>query len=142
LSDFTHKVFQVSDIAMCTYGFAFIGERNVAAHVAEFARAHQDESDLEPRQCGEDLAAFIGPRLDAELAALPQPLGDDQIALGFLVGGYGSNGAELWDVTLPQRSVTPIPTPGAAWRGQTDVIQRILKGWDATSLLPLVKTRS
>ena len=56
-------------------------------------------------------------------------------ALGFLVGGYDDAGVgEAWEVTLPDRAVEQIATTanggGAAWRGQSDVVTRIVRGSD------------
>ena len=36
-SDFTHKVFAPGGVAVATYGEAFVDERSIASHMAEFA---------------------------------------------------------------------------------------------------------
>ena len=56
-------------------------------------------------------------------------------ALGFLVGGYDAAGVgEAWEVILPDRIIEPIATTadggGAAWRGQSDVVTRLIRGSD------------
>src|ERR1700674_4216165 len=38
LSDFTHKVFQVGNVAVASYGFAFVNGRNIAGHMGDFVR--------------------------------------------------------------------------------------------------------
>jgi hypothetical protein len=38
LSDYTHKVFKVANIAIATYGYAFLSMRNIAGHMSEFAQ--------------------------------------------------------------------------------------------------------
>ena len=63
-------------------------------------------------------------------------------ALGFLVSGYDDAGVgEAWEVTLPDRAVEQIATTanggGAAWRGQSDVVTRIVRGADLELLVRL-----
>ena len=36
-SDFTHKVFASGEVAVATYGEAFVDDRSIASHMAEFA---------------------------------------------------------------------------------------------------------
>ena len=66
----------------------------------------------------------------------------DVAALGFLVSGYDDAGVgEAWEVTLPERAVEQIATTanggGAAWRGQSDVVTRIVRGADLELLVRL-----
>jgi hypothetical protein len=134
-SDFTHKVFEAGGVAVVTYGEAFVADRSIASHMAEFAVAEAGNCD-HPGTAAHRLAAFFGDRYDA------QPDGEDGevpppgvAALGFLVGGYDDAGVgEAWEVTLPERAVEPIATTanggGAAWRGQSDVVTRIVRGSD------------
>ena len=52
-------------------------------------------------------------------------------ALGLLVGGYSDGAGTLYEVTFPSREVALIANTaggGAAWRGQTDVVVRLMKG--------------
>jgi hypothetical protein len=61
--------------------------------------------------------------------ALSETLVVDQ--LGFLVGGYDGDSGEVFEVGLPSGVVNQLATTskaGAAWRGQTEVVQRIHKG--------------
>jgi hypothetical protein len=134
LSDYTHKVFQVESSALSTYGGAFVNGKNVAGHLAEFAALHNG-SNLDAHQCGDELVNFLGPRIDADIATLPAPLPANTIVLGFLVGGYGNANAELWEVTFPQKTCLQLGGPGCcAWRGQTDVIGRLVKGYDPVAI--------
>ncbi len=135
-SDFTHKVFESGGVAVATYGEAFVADRSIASHMAEFAVVEAGNCD-HPGPTAGNLAAFFGDRYDAYVDELP---GDDRpppgvAALGFLVSGYDDAGVgEAWEVTLPDRSVEPIATTanggGAAWRGQSDVVTRIVRGSD------------
>jgi hypothetical protein len=135
-SDFTHKVFESGGVAVATYGEAFVADRSIASHMAEFAVVEAGNCD-HPGPTARNLAEFFGDRYDAHVAELP----DDATpppgvaALGFLVSGYDDAGVgEAWEVTLPDRSVEPIATTanggGAAWRGQSDVVTRIVRGSD------------
>lgn len=135
-SDFTHKVFESGGVAVATYGEAFVADRSIASHMAEFAVVEAGNCD-HPGPTARKLAAFFGDRYDAhvdELAAEETPP-PGVAALGFLVSGYDDAGVgEAWEVTLPDRSVDTIATTanggGAAWRGQSDVVTRIVRGSD------------
>jgi hypothetical protein len=143
-SDFTHKVFAPGGVAVATYGEAFVDERSIASHMAEFAVVEAGNC-AHPGPTARKLAAFFGDRYDAHRAAL----GDDEgapppgvAALGFLVSGYDDTGVgEAWEVTLPDRAVEQIATTanggGAAWRGQSDVVTRIVRGADLELLVRL-----
>jgi len=78
----------------------------------------------------------FGARYDAQASDDPDDVSPPPIAaLGFLVGGYDAAGVgEAWEVVLPERIVERIATTteggGAAWRGQSDVITRIVRGSD------------
>jgi hypothetical protein len=136
-SDFTHKVFESGGVAVATYGEAFVADRSIASHMAEFAVIETGNCQ-HPGPTAGKLAEFFGDRYDEHLAGAT---GDDDApppgvaALGFLVSGYDDGGVgEAWEVTLPDRSVEPIATTanggGAAWRGQSDVVTRIVRGSD------------
>ncbi len=134
-SDFTHKVFEAGGVAVTTYGEAFVADRSIASHMAEFAVAAADDC-LHPGPAAHRLAEFFGDRYDVQAADDPDVRPPPGVAaLGFLVGGYDDAGVgEAWEVTLPDRSVEPIATTanggGAAWRGQSDVVTRIVRGSD------------
>ena len=144
-SDFTHKVFASGEVAVATYGEAFVDDRSIASHMAEFAVVEAGNC-AHPGPVAERLAAFFGDRYDAQWA---DALDDDEgapppgvAALGFLVSGYDDAGlGEAWEVTLPDRAVEQIATTanggGAAWRGQSDVVTRIVRGADLELLARL-----
>ena len=133
--DFTHKVFPSGRVAVATYGEAFVLGRSVASHMAEFA-ARESGNCEHPGPTARRLAEFFGDRYDQETLAEPDQISPPSVAaLGFLVGGYNDAGVgEAWEVALPDRAVEPIATTaeggGAAWRGQSDVVTRIMRGSD------------
>lgn len=138
LSDYTHKVFQAGDAAIATYGWAFLSERNIAGHMAEFTEA-EGVAELPLDQLANRLAEFFGARYEAHIAANPQDTPDpDQLALGFLVGGYLEGRGRTYEITYPGGNVNArndsVDNPGASWRGQTDVISRLVKGVDMNAL--------
>lgn len=143
-SDFTHKVFASGEVAVATYGEAFVDDRSIASHMAEFAVVEGDNC-AHPGPVAERLAAFFGDRYDAQWADAPDDEGAPPpgvAALGFLVSGYDDAGlGEAREVTLPDRAVEQIATTanggGAAWRGQSDVVTRIVRGADLELLARL-----
>lgn len=145
-SDFTHKVFDAEEVAVATFGEAFIDGRNVASHMAEFV-ATKAGSCSTPQNGAAELADFFGRRYDAWVAAAQQPAPPPNItALGFLVGGYGNGVGEVYEVSIPARTATLIATTanggGAAWRGQTDVVTRMIRGSDLELLGRLAPARN
>ena len=142
LSDYTHKVFKVGNVAVTTYGYAFLLGRNIAGHMSEFARtcAGTDEPGPSAKVVAEALAPFMGERFDQHQATVKEaPLGPGEAGLGFLVAGYDDGAGCLHEVTFPGGAVTPIASTngggGAAWRGQTDVVARLVKGCDIDLLV-------
>jgi hypothetical protein len=134
-SDFTHKVFQSGGVAVATYGEAFLLGRSISSHMAEFAATEVGSCD-HPESAAQALAQFFGERYGRHLSTsgLPSPP-SGVTALGFLVGGYAPTGVgELWEVSIPDQTTLPVATTqnggGAAWRGQTDVVTRIVRGAD------------
>ena len=47
LSDYAHKVFQVGECAVATYGWAFVGNRNIAGHMYDVMTATDSEDSPE-----------------------------------------------------------------------------------------------
>ncbi len=144
-SNFTHKVFGSGRVAVATWGEAFVLGRSVASHMAEFAAAEAGNCD-HPEVAAERLAGHFGDLFDqmlptdADLAAPAQ-----QSVLGFLVAGYDERGvAEAWEVNVLHRSIGLVATTedggAAVWRGQSDVVNRLLLGYDEELLLRLAST--
>jgi hypothetical protein len=143
LSDFTHKVFQVGSNVVATYGWAFLQQRNVAGHMVEL---EAEGASLDVEQLANHLKEFFGKRVDDHIAEgldpAPPP-GTD--VLGFLVGGYKDGIGHVYEALLPTRKVEPqhdtLQGTGAAWRGQTGVIGRLVKGVD-WEVLPLLAEKA
>jgi len=133
LSDFTHKVFETGTSAVATYGWAFLLDQNVASHVAALGAT---DFGVSPSAVATKLADVFGDIMARHIAdgRDPEPATD---VLGFLVGGYDdASSPELYEALLPSGTVVPLISgggsqgTGAAWRGQTDAIRRLIKGID------------
>jgi 20S proteasome alpha/beta subunit len=134
LSDFTHKVFEVGQAAVATYGWAFLEGRNIAGHMADL-QTDPAVAALPVEQLAHRLAEFFGEAYDRHLAAgLDSQPPEGWTVLGFLIGGYLNGVGHVYEVRFPGRTVDLLfdtaTNPGAAWRGQTDVIVRLVKGVD------------
>ena len=107
-SDFTHKVFAPGGVAVATYGEAFVEDRSIASHMAEFAVVEAGNCD-HPGPTARKLAGFFGDRCDADRTGDdaghddPEAPPPDVATLGFLVSGYDDAGVgEAWEITLPK----------------------------------------
>lgn len=138
LSDYTHKVFQAGDAAIATYGWAFLVRRNIAGHMAEFTQG-EGIGELPLDQLVDRVAESFGERFQEHVDDNPEVRpAPGEVALGFLVGGYLNGRGKTYEITYPGGEVIPrsdsVDNPGAIWRGQTEVIRRLLKGVDLTAL--------
>jgi len=133
-SDFTHKVFQAGEVAVATFGEAFVQGRSIASHMAEFV-ARKNDQCINPKAAADHLAAFFEELYRTDSAGGPPaaPL-DQRSALGFLVAGYADAVGEAYEVGIPGSLVNLLGTTAsggvAAWRGQVDVVSRIVRGAD------------
>jgi hypothetical protein len=136
LSDFTHKVFRVGTVAVATHGYAILLGRNIAGHVSEFSAQFKGEDTA--RAVAEGLSTFFEKRFAEHVAEFPADKpAPGNTALGFLVGGFDAGVGCLHEVSVPDGEVTKLgdsSTGTAAWRGQTDVIIRLVKGVDLDQL--------
>ena len=133
-SDATHKVFGSGRVAVATWGEAFVLGRSVAHHMANFIDAESGNCH-HPRIAAEALAEHFGDLCDQQLPTDLAIAGQQDLSLGFLVAGHDQAGVgEVWEVELPGRTVELAASMaeggGAVWRGQTDVVSRLLVGFD------------
>lgn len=132
VSDTTNKVFEVRGRAVATFGLAFLEQRNIAAHMAEYAVVGTKSGDT-VKEFAESLITYFDPKVKAAQAAGAQ-VQPGQIALGFVVSGYDGGVGVTYQAVLPSGTVTEMSrtdtNPGAVWQGQIDVISRLFKGLD------------
>jgi hypothetical protein len=142
-SDSTQKVFELCGrFAVATYGIAFIAEKTVGGLMDEFVAqlpAAEDGEERDVHEFTQLLGEFFDERLRAWFEADGAELPEGWL-LGFLVGGYDSDGiGHIVEVVVPgpedgDASITTADR-GVAWRGQTDVIRRLIKGVDLDELV-------
>jgi hypothetical protein len=143
-SDFTHKVFEVGRVAVATWGEAFVLGRSVSSHMADFVEAEGGKC-AHPEGAAERLTTWFGDLCDQDLPSESElAWGVAPLDLGFLVGGHDEFGiGEAWEVRLPARTIELVASMaavgGSVWRGQTDVVDRLLDGYDVDLLGRLVR---
>jgi hypothetical protein len=136
VSDFAYKVFQVGDeYGVATYGRAMIGNKTIAGLMDEFD-AYLGDTELDDvHDVAARLGDFFHERLSAYYVATGQEPPEHGWSLGFLVAGYDGEGiGHIREVGVPgphftEPSITTA-NGGASWRGMTDVIRRMIYGFD------------
>jgi hypothetical protein len=142
-SDFASKVFEVCGFGLATYGQALFEGKTIAGQIDEFIAQlgkgePSDLDDLTGR-----LGSYFQPRLLQWYQAQGAPWDASQgFKLAFIVGGYDANGVGgIREVRVPGDpdpqvlSLQPSTSnPGYYWAGQTDVIGRLLAGFDRLRL--------
>ncbi|MDQ1402366.1 MAG: hypothetical protein QOG03_682 [Actinomycetota bacterium] len=137
LSDHAHKVFQVGQLAVATYGWGMLLDRNIAGHIGEFARSFGEDPQFTPETLARALAAYFQELMNKHIGADYDKLLPGVDELGFIVAGYDGQSGAIWEVGLPSGTVqlqSQTQTGGALWRGQPDVIVRLVKGYDIVAL--------
>lgn len=143
-SDSAQKLFPIrGGVAVATYGMAFLGEKTIAGVMDEFVAQLDGQQEHDAEAIASELATFFNLRFAAAFPGLDQSTLTG-FPLGFLVVGYDSDGiARVREVSIPGAVVTveilgpgtEISTArlGVLWRGETDVVRRLVKGvdWDA-----------
>jgi Proteasome subunit len=135
-TDAADKVFELNQsFGVATYGMAGIGARTISGLMDEFIATTDDDVCANVETFARALGAFFH---DRYLAAdnPPDPGG---WPLGFIIAGYDESGiGHFWEVGIPGPAVerTPVNTAdrGTLWRGQADVIGRLIKGVDWNAL--------
>jgi hypothetical protein len=135
-TDAADKVFELnSTFGVATYGMANIGPRTISGLMDEFIATADDNVCADVENFANALGAFFHERYiaaggSAETHGWP---------LGFVLAGYDDAGiGHVWEVGIPGPTVgkTPVNTAdlGTLWRGQADVIGRLIKGVDWNAL--------
>jgi hypothetical protein len=142
ISDNNSKVFQIDNFGAATYGEAFLKNRTISSWIEDYKHAPDKSSDIDTFSA-KFSKYFDGIYKDAFKDPKIQPV------IGFLLAGYDSKGAEkLLRVEFPSQAVpkevkNTHDLQGAEWSGQTDVIERLILGYDARiATLPSLGTLS
>ncbi len=152
-TDYARKVFPIDEsCAAATYGWAYIEDKTIAGHMAEFVfqesvEAKQWAEEDPPRfRFVHDVAAsleqFFRDTIQSGVAAGTNPApSPGENPLAFIVAGNDKHGnGRLISIDLPFGSATDRfgtnSGGGVLWGGQLDVINRLIRGWDITRLDP------
>jgi len=150
-SDFGSKVFQLTHrIAIATFGWAFLQPQSANTLISigalvEAFRAAVD-SEVSVGDAANQLAGYFQGIYNYDVTALQwNPAQQGGLAVGFQVVGYNK------DSTVGEVRLSQIPpgnsqllrntnNAGCNWNGQTDVITRLVRGFDPRiELLPFVQ---
>jgi hypothetical protein len=134
-SDNAQKVFDLSSrTGGVTYGRAFIDKKSIISLIEEFkasAKAARKDLDQTPLQ---EIVNSLGSFLDKVWhGQTTERSGEESPELGLIIGGYEGGTSRIFECSIPGPSIIEIGTsqkPGAAWRGQTDVVTRLILGFD------------
>lgn len=137
MSDNAQKIFEVSGMGIATYGWAFLGDDTIAGVMDQFA-AHIFDIDWEGVEAfAQLLGEFFQQAFEDHLETLELEWDEEEMGypLGFLVAGYGADGiGAIYQVLMPYEGEVELLSTttqgGTMWRGQTDVIRRMIKGID------------
>ena len=136
ISDSGSKVFGVGKFGVATYGDAFLQKRTIASWIDDFRAEVKPSDDI-------DVFADRFAKFFRDVYTKGHPASGVQPILGFLMAGYDSQGkgkllvVEFPKSTTPQLSADTQDKQGIQWNGQTDVIQRLVMGFDpAIGALP------
>lgn len=135
-SDNAQKLFQLGPRhAAVTYGWAFLCNRNIHSHIQDFKTTVSP--DLKTEDLAKALAKYLTEQYNAHIEKeYDAPVDEKNYALALLVGGYdtGDKEGKVYEIYVPGEDAHVVQTTdnrvGAAWRGHTLVIGRLLKGFD------------
>jgi hypothetical protein len=132
VSDSANKLFVVGRVGICTYGEAFILGRSIESFVSEYKVKSGKDDDV--HDVAKGFTEYFGKYYDQQVAAskgIP--------SVGFMFAGYDKSGVgRLVEARFPDKRIpfdlqqSTHENQGLAWEGQTDVISRLLKGYDPT----------
>jgi hypothetical protein len=131
ISDSASKLFNVGHIGIATWDTAFILKRSTGSIIADFDKTDTgDKADV--YAVAERFNTYFG-----KLYAQHFERFKEQPNIGFILAGYDKSGiGRFIELDYPQ-TAKPVPLEqttrsgqGIVWRGQTEVIQRLIMGYD------------
>jgi hypothetical protein len=136
-TDYGQKVFALSSrIGATCYGWAFLTRKNIAGLVEDF-KVNLPQGNLQVKDVAAQLVDFFEAKYDEHIKAkIDQPVAKGFVAVGFFVAGYNEKSAigEVYDCQVPGKIVNKrfdTNAPGCTWSGQPEIVQRLVKGYDA-----------
>jgi hypothetical protein len=134
VSDASQKVFDLCGrFGVATYGLAFIADKTIAGLMDEFVTQLPDNAQArDVQEFARQLGEFFNERFQAWVQESGEEVPNGWL-LGFLVAGYDSEGighiVEVGVLGADFGDYSPNTAErGVMWRGQTDVIRRLVKG--------------
>jgi hypothetical protein len=141
MSDNAQKIFHIGHVGVATTGTAFIGPHTIAGQMDRFIAQLPEHSYRDLDRFIDALGSFFNDSFD-EVLKTTKETWDTKIQgfpIGFLVAGYDDDGiGYVKEVLIPGPEVGDFAADtvngGTMWRGQTDVIGRLLNGVDWAAL--------
>jgi 20S proteasome alpha/beta subunit len=134
VSDKAQKVFQLSPRAGgITCGLAYIGDKSILSLVEEFKASRRADLD---KLSTKELATELGRYLDKKYKNEEPISGPDTEwnLITLILAGYDEAGnRQILECSVPGASVIEIGNRkdcGMTWRGQSDVVTRLINGFD------------
>ncbi len=136
-SDNAQKLFEVEGMGIATFGMAFLGRDTIAGVMDQFAAHVADSEQKDVEAFAKSLGKFFNQRFASLLSEAGEEWDVEEkgFPLGFLVAGYNADGVgTITEVLIPSGEIAEFKATttggGTMWRGQTDVIGRLLRGVD------------
>lgn len=134
-SDNAQKVFQLSVKAGgITYGGAFLSGNSILSLVEEWKVSLETSGQNPDQMHVDDIAQNLGAFLNKEWLKQASDASRERPAdVGIIVGGYETGVNRIFECSIPGPSIIEISTSQrlkALWKGQTDVITRLVWGFD------------
>jgi hypothetical protein len=137
VSDSAQKVFQVGHMGVAASGDALIGADTVAGTMDRFAAQLDDKTARDFDRLLDALGRFFDRAFDANMATRNETWDPETqgYPINLLVAGYDDEGVgHLKELLIPGPKIGDFAadtrTGGSMWRGQTDVVGRLLNGVD------------
>jgi hypothetical protein len=140
-TDAAEKVFELHGrFGAATYGTAFLGDQTINGVMNEFIASIGGDGCTDVEACAKAVGDFFTDRFKMAFPDYgPDPSGG--WPLGFVVAGYDGAGiGHVWEVGVPgplliEQEGVSTTQRGVLWRGQADVIGRLIKGLDHNALV-------
>jgi len=140
-SDSAQKIFPVGRMGVAASGSAFIGADTIAGTMDRFIAQLDKKTGADLDRFVDALGAFFHTAFEAYLKERGETWDVEKVGypIDFLVAGYDGGGVgHISEVLIPGPEVGDFQidttTGGTMWRGQTDVVSRLLNGVDWAGL--------
>lgn len=126
------KVFELSaKVGGVTYGQAALSGRSILSLVEQYKATSGTLDGISVKDVTEGLGKFVDEKWQEQAKISPEKKPDN---IGFIIAGYDKDGRRfIFECLVPGPSIVQIGSPddfGATWKGQTDVVTRLIKGFD------------